>query len=114
MPAGRRFSSRLLDSRIEGEAYRGTTLVPTCSRRLRPRLTKAGRLAQIIPMKTMLTLLISTMLLLPGWSADRAPAKNWQVYFSPHGGCTEAVVGDPRGGIRWILPDKARYWAARK
>jgi hypothetical protein len=28
-----------------------------------------------------------------GWSADTGtrPAK-WSVYFSPHGGCTEAVV----------------------
>jgi phosphatidylserine/phosphatidylglycerophosphate/cardiolipin synthase-like enzyme len=29
-----------------------------------------------------------------GWSAETItrPAKNWQVYFSPRGGCTEAVV----------------------
>jgi phosphatidylserine/phosphatidylglycerophosphate/cardiolipin synthase-like enzyme len=39
-----------------------------------------------------LTLLISTMLLFPGAAAGRAQVKNWQVYFSPHGGCTEAVV----------------------
>jgi diadenosine tetraphosphate (Ap4A) HIT family hydrolase len=22
----------------------------------------------------------------------------------------EGDVDDPRGGIRWVLPDKARYW----
>lgn len=29
-----------------------------------------------------------------GWSAETItrPAKSWQVYFSPRGGCTEAVV----------------------
>jgi hypothetical protein len=43
-------------------------------------------------MRTILTLLISAMLLAPGVAADRAQARNWQVYFSPHGGCTEAVV----------------------
>lgn len=25
----------------------------------------------------------------------------------------EGDVADPRGGIRWILPDRARYWEAR-
>jgi phosphatidylserine/phosphatidylglycerophosphate/cardiolipin synthase-like enzyme len=44
-------------------------------------------------MKAILTLLISTTLLFRGVAADRAQAKNCQVYFSPHGGCTEAVVG---------------------
>ena len=43
-------------------------------------------------MRTILALLVSTMLLLPGVAADRAQVKNWQVYFSPHRGCTEAVV----------------------
>lgn len=23
----------------------------------------------------------------------------------------EGDVGDPRGGVRWIMPDKAKYWA---
>ena len=28
-----------------------------------------------------------------GWSANTvAPSTRWNVYFSPHGGCTEAVV----------------------
>jgi hypothetical protein len=22
-------------------------------------------------------------------------------------------VGDPRGGLRWVVPDKARYWEDR-
>jgi phosphatidylserine/phosphatidylglycerophosphate/cardiolipin synthase-like enzyme len=43
-------------------------------------------------MRVILTLLISTMLLFPGAAADRAQVKSWQVCFSPHGGCTEAVV----------------------
>lgn len=43
-------------------------------------------------MRMILPLLISTMLLFSGVAADRAQVKNWQVYFSPHGGCTEAVV----------------------
>jgi phosphatidylserine/phosphatidylglycerophosphate/cardiolipin synthase-like enzyme len=43
-------------------------------------------------MRTVLTLLISAMMLFPGVAADRAQVKNWQVYFSPHGGCAEAVV----------------------
>jgi len=44
-------------------------------------------------MKTRVTLVVSTMLFLSGLAAERIPTKNWQVYFSPHGGCTEAVTG---------------------
>jgi len=43
-------------------------------------------------MKMLLALLVSTTLFLSGRAADRVPARNWQVYFSPQGGCAEAVV----------------------
>jgi phosphatidylserine/phosphatidylglycerophosphate/cardiolipin synthase-like enzyme len=43
-------------------------------------------------MKMILALLVSTTFFLSGLAADRVTARNWQVYFSPHGGCTEAVV----------------------
>lgn len=24
---------------------------------------------------------------------------------------TKGDVSDPRGGVRWVIPEKARYWA---
>ena len=41
-------------------------------------------------MKLIYTLFIGIMLAAATLGAE--PEKNWRVYFSPHGGCTEAVV----------------------
>lgn len=43
-------------------------------------------------MRTIVALLVSTLIFQSGLAADRSTARNWQVYFSPRGGCTEAVV----------------------
>lgn len=43
-------------------------------------------------MRLLLTLFFSVVLSQTGQSADNSAPKNWQVYFSPRGGCTEAVV----------------------
>lgn len=44
-------------------------------------------------MKTALAFLLSALLSHIALSADRPSTQTWQVFFSPKGGCTEAVVG---------------------
>ena len=43
-------------------------------------------------MRLLITLLFSVVLSQIGQCAENSAPKNWQVYFSPRGGCTEAVV----------------------
>ena len=43
-------------------------------------------------MKWLLTWLVVAGLSLTAFTAEKRSAQGWQVHFSPHGGCTEAVV----------------------
>jgi hypothetical protein len=56
-------------------------------------------------MNMMVALLVSMTLALFSFTQAATPSttKNGQVYFSPHGGCTEAVVQDQE-----VLPCAAR------
>lgn len=43
-------------------------------------------------MRICLSILLLVLSLPPAWARDAARSTQWSVYFSPHGGCTEAVV----------------------
>jgi hypothetical protein len=45
-----------------------------------------------MPMRVFLAVLMFAVAIPLGWSAKQSRAPQWRVYFSPHGGCTEAVV----------------------
>lgn len=46
----------------------------------------------MVPMRALFAVLMFAVTIPLGWSAEQSRAPQWRVYFSPHGGCTEAVV----------------------